>query len=231
MIKLNQLTKVYRTDEIESTALNEVSFEIKKGEFVSVMGPSGCGKSTLLNILGLLDKPESGSYQFLGEEVSHLNEKGRSNIRKKNIGFIFQNFNLIDELTVFENIELPLLYNKVPASERKQRVNALIEKIGISHRASHFPQQLSGGQQQRVAVARALITRPPLILADEPTGNLDSSHGNEVMELLCELHEAGTTIVMVTHSPHDASYSERIINLLDGQIVSENKSKLTQAVI
>ncbi len=231
MIKLNQLTKVYRTDEIESTALNEVSFEIKKGEFVSVMGPSGCGKSTLLNILGLLDKPESGSYKFLGEEVSHLNEKGRSNIRKKNIGFIFQNFNLIDELTVFENIELPLLYNKVPASERKQRVNALIEKIGISHRASHFPQQLSGGQQQRVAVARALITKPPLILADEPTGNLDSSHGNEVMELLCELHEAGTTIVMVTHSPHDASYSERIINLLDGQIVSENKSKLTQAVI
>jgi len=231
MIKLNQLTKVYRTDEIESTALNEVSFEITKGEFVSVMGPSGCGKSTLLNILGLLDKPESGSYEFLEHEVAHLNEKGRSDIRKKNIGFIFQNFNLIDELTVFENIELPLLYNKVPASERKQRVNELIEKIGISHRASHFPQQLSGGQQQRVAVARALITKPPLILADEPTGNLDSSHGNEVMELLCELHEAGTTIIMVTHSSHDASYSGRIINLLDGQIVSENKNKLSQAVI
>ncbi|WP_341214857.1 ABC transporter ATP-binding protein [uncultured Wocania sp.] len=231
MIKLNQLTKVYRTDEIESTALNEVSFEINKGEFVSVMGPSGCGKSTLLNILGLLDKPESGSYEFLGEEVAHLNEKGRSDIRKKNIGFIFQNFNLIDELTVFENIELPLLYNKVPASERKQRVNELIEKIGISHRASHFPQQLSGGQQQRVAVARALITKPPLILADEPTGNLDSSHGNEVMELLCELHEAGTTIIMVTHSSHDASYSERIINLLDGQIVSESKNKLAKAIV
>ncbi len=231
MIKLNQLTKVYRTDEIESTALNEVSFEINKGEFVSIMGPSGCGKSTLLNILGLLDKPESGSYEFLGSEVSHLNEKGRSEIRKKNIGFIFQNFNLIDELTVFENIELPLLYNKVPAAERKQRVNEIIEKIGISHRSSHFPQQLSGGQQQRVAVARALINKPPLILADEPTGNLDSSHGNEVMELLCELHEAGTTIIMVTHSAHDASYSGRIINLLDGQIVSESKNKLAKAIV
>ena len=231
MIKLNELTKVYRTDEIESTALNAVSFEINKGEFVSIMGPSGCGKSTLLNILGMLDKPESGSYEFLGNEVAHLKEKGRSDVRKKNIGFIFQNFNLIDELTVFENIELPLLYNKVPASERKQRVNELLEKIGIAHRASHFPQQLSGGQQQRVAVARALITKPPLILADEPTGNLDSSHGNEVMELICDLHEAGTTIVMVTHSSHDASYSDRIINLLDGQIVSEKKNKLVKAAI
>ena len=231
MIKLNKLTKVYRTDEVESTALNEVSFEIKKGEFVSVMGPSGCGKSTLLNILGMLDKPESGSYKFQGEEIGNLNEKGRSLVRKKNIGFIFQNFNLIDELTVFENIELPLIYNKVSASERKIRVNELIEKIGISHRSSHFPQQLSGGQQQRVAVARALITKPPLILADEPTGNLDSSHGNEVMELMCELHEAGTTIVMVTHSSHDASYSERTINLLDGQVVSERKSKVSQVAI
>ena len=231
MIKLNNLSKVYRTAEIESTALNEVSFEINQGEFVSVMGPSGCGKSTLLNILGMLDKPESGSYQFLGNEVAQLNEKGRSDVRKKNIGFIFQNFNLIDELTVFENIELPLLYNKVGSAERKKRVNELIEKIGIAHRASHFPQQLSGGQQQRVAVARALITKPPLILADEPTGNLDSSHGNEVMELMCELNEAGTTIIMVTHSAHDASYSNRIINLLDGQIVSEKKSKLVQAAI
>ena len=231
MIKLNKLTKVYRTDEIESTALNEVSFEIKKGEFVSVMGPSGCGKSTLLNILGMLDKPESGSYEFNGIEVSKLNEKGRSLKRKGNIGFIFQNFNLIDELTVFENIELPLIYNKVSSSERKKRVNELIEKIGIAHRASHFPQQLSGGQQQRVAVARALITRPNLILADEPTGNLDSSHGNEVMELLCELNEEGTTIVMVTHSSHDASYSERTINLLDGQIVSQKKSNLRQAAV
>lgn len=231
MIKLNKLSKVYRTDEIESTALNEVSFKINQGEFVSVMGPSGCGKSTLLNILGMLDKPESGSYEFLGNEVSKLNEKGRSEVRKKNIGFIFQNFNLIDELTVFENIELPLIYNNVSAAERKKRVSELIEKIGISHRATHFPQQLSGGQQQRVAVARALITRPPLILADEPTGNLDSSHGNEVMELLCELNEEGTTIVMVTHSSHDASYSQRVINLLDGQIVSEKKIKLAQAAI
>ena len=231
MIKLSNLSKVYRTDEIESTALNEVSFEINEGEFVSIMGPSGCGKSTLLNILGMLDKPESGSYQFLDNEVAQLKEKERSDVRKKNIGFIFQNFILIDELTVFENIELPLLYNKVNSSERKKRVNELIEKIGISHRASHYPQQLSGGQQQRVAVARALITKPPLILADEPTGNLDSSHGNEVMELMCELNEAGTTIIMVTHSAHDASYSNRIINLLDGQVVSEKKSKSVQAAI
>ena len=231
MIKLENLSKVYRTEEIESTALNQVSFQIEKGEFVSVMGPSGCGKSTLLNILGMLDKPESGSYEFLGKEVSGLNEKGRSAVRKQNIGFIFQNFNLIDELTVFENIELPLIYNKVSAAERKSRVNELIEKIGVSHRASHFPQQLSGGQQQRVAVARALITKPPLILADEPTGNLDSSHGNEVMELLCNLNEAGTTIIMVTHSSHDASYSQRIINLLDGQIVSEKRSKLSQTAV
>lgn len=231
MIKLENLTKVYRTDEIESTALNQVTFEIKKGEFVSIMGPSGCGKSTLLNILGLLDKPESGSYQFLDQEVSHFNEKERSGVRKSNIGFVFQNFNLIDELTVFENIELPLIYNKIPASERKERVNAIIEKIGISHRSSHFPQQLSGGQQQRVAVARALITRPPLVLADEPTGNLDSSNGNEVMELLCELHEEGTTIIMVTHSAHDASYSNRIINLLDGQVISEKKGTLSQKAV
>ena len=231
MIKLENLTKVYRTDEIESTALNQVSFEIKKGEFVSIMGPSGCGKSTLLNILGMLDKPESGSYKFLGTEISGLNEKGRSSVRKENIGFIFQNFNLIDELTVFENIELPLIYNRVSGSERKKRVDELIDKMGISHRTSHFPQQLSGGQQQRVAVARALITKPPLILADEPTGNLDSSHGNEVMELLCELNEAGTTIIMVTHSPHDASFSGRVINLLDGQIVSEKKSKLNQVAV
>ena len=231
MILLENLTKVYRTDEIECTALNNISFSIEKGEFVSIMGPSGCGKSTLLNIFGMLDKPESGSYKFQGNEVSHLNEKGRSNVRKQNIGFIFQNFNLIDELTVFENIELPLIYNKMSASDRKERVNSILEKIGISHRASHFPQQLSGGQQQRVAVARALVTKPPLILADEPTGNLDSSNGNEVMELLCDLNEEGTTIVMVTHSAHDASYSNRIINLLDGQIVSEKISKVSQAAV
>lgn len=231
MIKLKNLTKVYRTEELESTALNQVSFEINQGEFVSIMGPSGCGKSTLLNILGMLDKPESGSYEFQDKEIAQYNEKQRSEIRKKNIGFIFQNFNLIDELTVFENIELPLIYNNISASERKIRVDEIIHKIGISHRSNHFPQQLSGGQQQRVAVARALITKPSLILADEPTGNLDSSHGNEVMELLCELNEAGTTIIMVTHSAHDASYSDRTINLLDGQVVSEKKSKLNQAVV
>lgn len=231
MIKLKNLTKVYRTDEIESTALNQVSFEINKGEFVSIMGPSGCGKSTLLNILGMLDKPESGSYQFQDTEIAGLKEKDRASVRKANIGFIFQNFNLIDELTVFENIELPLIYSKVSAAERKERVNDLIEKIGISHRSSHFPQQLSGGQQQRVAVARALVTKPHLILADEPTGNLDSSHGNEVMEMLCELNEAGTTVIMVTHSSHDASYSGRTINLLDGQVISEKKSMAKQAVV
>lgn len=231
MIKLKNLTKIYRTDELESTALNEVSFEINPGEFVSIMGPSGCGKSTLLNILGMLDKPESGSYEFLGKEIAQYNEKQRSDLRKKNIGFIFQNFNLIEELTVFENIELPLIYNKINSSERKKRVDEIIQKIGISHRANHYPQQLSGGQQQRVAVSRALVTNPSLILADEPTGNLDTSHGNEVMDLLCKLNESGTTIVMVTHSAHDASFSNRTINLLDGKIVSEKESKLSQAAV
>lgn len=231
MIKLKNLTKIYRTDELESTALNQVSFEINSGEFVSIMGPSGCGKSTLLNILGMLDKPESGSYEFLGKEIAQYNEKQRSEIRKKNIGFIFQNFNLIDELTVFENIELPLIYNKISSSERKKRVDDIIQKIGVAHRSNHYPQQLSGGQQQRVAVARALITEPELILADEPTGNLDSSHGNEVMDLLCKLNESGTTIIMVTHSAHDASYSNRTINLLDGQIVAQKEIKLSRAAV
>ncbi|MEO0583244.1 MAG: ABC transporter ATP-binding protein, partial [Bacteroidota bacterium] len=213
--------KIYRTEEIETSALNQVSLEILKGEFVSIMGPSGCGKSTLLNILGLLDQPESGSYQFLGDEMSQLNERGRAQIRKKHFGFVFQNFNLIDELTVFENVELPLIYNKISSSDRKSQVKEILERIGISHRTNHFPQQLSGGQQQRVAVARALVTNPEVILADEPTGNLDSSNGNEVMELLCELNDAGTTVIMVTHSQNDASYSSRVINLLDGQVVSE----------
>ncbi len=224
MIKLNALNKIYRTDEIETTALNNVGLEISKGEFVSIMGPSGCGKSTLLNILGLLDKPESGSYKLLNNEVASLNEKERSQIRKKHFGFVFQNFNLIEELTVFENVELPLIYNEYSAKDRTKIVNEILERIGIAHRANHFPQQLSGGQQQRVAVARALVTNPDVILADEPTGNLDSSNGNEVMELLCELNESGTTIIMVTHSQNDASYSSRIINLLDGQIVSEQKA-------
>lgn len=224
MIKLSSLSKIYRTEEIETTALNQVSIEIVKGEFVSIMGPSGCGKSTLLNILGLLDKPEEGSYLFLENEMAHLSEKERAKVRKKHFGFVFQNFNLIDELTVFENVELPLIYNDISAKERKVKVDEILERIGIAHRSNHFPQQLSGGQQQRVAVARALVTNPEVILADEPTGNLDSSNGNEVMELLCELNDAGTTIVMVTHSSNDASYSSRIINLLDGQVVSERTS-------
>ncbi|MFT4666603.1 MAG: putative ABC transport system ATP-binding protein [Polaribacter sp.] len=224
MITLKELTKVYRTDEIETAALNEVSLHISKGEFVSIMGPSGCGKSTLLNMLGMLDTAESGSYQFFDQEITNLKKKERSKVRTKHIGFIFQNFNLIDELTVFENVELPLIYARIPQKKRKESVDLILERIGIAHRAEHFPQQLSGGQQQRVAVARALVNKPDLILADEPTGNLDSSNGNEVMELLCELNESGTTIVMVTHSPHDASYSNRIVNLLDGQIISERKT-------
>ncbi|MEL6252053.1 MAG: ABC transporter ATP-binding protein [Bacteroidota bacterium] len=230
MITLKALSKIYRTDEIETTALNEISIDIQKGEFVSVMGPSGCGKSTMLNILGLLDKPEQGSYSFLGEEMANLNERERSKVRKKHFGFVFQNFNLIDELTVFENVELPLIYNNISAKERKEKVNEILERIGIAHRSNHFPQQLSGGQQQRVAVARALVTNPEVILADEPTGNLDSSNGNEVMELLCELNEAGTTIIMVTHSANDASYSSRIVNLLDGQIVSERTATKAKAI-
>ena len=230
MIKLENLTKVYRTDEVETTALNEVSFEIKKGEFVSIMGPSGCGKSTLLNLLGMLDRPERGKYEFMENQISGMNERQRSEIRKKHVGFVFQNFNLIDELTVFENIELPLIYNNISSKQRKKRVDEIIERIGISHRSNHFPQQLSGGQQQRVAVARALVSKPDLILADEPTGNLDSSNGNEVMELLCELNELGTTIIMVTHSSHDASYSNRVINLMDGEVVSERKAKMNERI-
>lgn len=225
MIKIENLQKVYKTEEIETTALNGIDLYVHKGEFVSIMGPSGCGKSTLLNVMGLLDKPEGGRYGFDGTDLLTLNDKERSNFRKKNMGFVFQNFNLIDELTVFENIELPLIYNKVPSSERKRLVNEIIERMNIVNRSGHFPQQLSGGQQQRVAVARALVTKPKLVLADEPTGNLDSTHGNEVMELLCELNEAGTTIVMVTHSSHDASFSNRIINLKDGHVVSEKVNK------
>ena len=222
MIKITDLEKFYRTEEVQTIAINKLSFEVKEGEFVSVMGPSGCGKSTLLNILGLLDDPNGGSYLFNGTEVAGFNERKRANLRKHNIGFVFQSFNLIDELSVFENVELPLIYTGVKAAERKERVHEVLEKMQIMHRRKHFPQQLSGGQQQRVAVARAVVNNPKLILADEPTGNLDSSNGNEVMDLLTELNATGTTIIMVTHSEHDAKYSHRIIRMLDGQKVTEN---------
>ncbi|KEQ30657.1 ABC transporter ATP-binding protein [Pedobacter antarcticus] len=225
MIKLTNLQKVYQTEEVETTALNGINLHVSTGEFVSIMGPSGCGKSTLLNVMGLLDKPESGSYLFMETELLTLNEKARSVFRKQHMGFVFQNFNLIDELTVAENIELPLIYNKVPAGTRKKLVDEMLQRMNIVNRGGHFPQQLSGGQQQRVAVGRALITKPKLVLADEPTGNLDSTHGNEVMELLCELNDQGTTIVMVTHSSHDASFSNRIINLKDGHVISEKINK------
>jgi len=226
MVQTNQLVKVFRTDEIETTALNKVDLTVEEGEFTAVMGPSGCGKSTLLNLLGLLDNPTSGNLYFMDQEVSRLKEKKRTNLRKGNIGFVFQSFNLIDELSVYENVELPLLYMKVPSSERKKKVEDVLERMKMSHRRKHFPQQLSGGQQQRVAVARALVANPKLILADEPTGNLDSAHGEEVMNLLKELNDEGTTIVMVTHSPSDAEYARRIVHLFDGQIVSENVTKL-----
>ena len=222
MLKLTNLEKIYRTEDIETVALNKLSIEVKKGEFVAIMGPSGCGKSTLLNIIGLLDDAESGSFMFNDEEVIKYNERKRADLRKRNIGFVFQSFNLIDELTVYENVELPLLYLGIDADERKKRVEAVLEKVQIMHRRNHFPQQLSGGQQQRCAVARAVVNNPKLILADEPTGNLDSKNGNEVMELLTDLNSQGTTVVMVTHSEHDARYAHRIIRMLDGQVVMEN---------
>ncbi|MEA5138732.1 ABC transporter ATP-binding protein [Arcicella rigui] len=222
MLKITDLEKIYRTEDIETVALNKLSLEVKTGEFVAIMGPSGCGKSTLLNIIGMLDDAEKGSFMFNGEEIIHFNERRRADLRKRNIGFVFQSFNLIDELTVYENVELPLLYLGVDATERKQRVEAVLEKVQIMHRRNHFPQQLSGGQQQRCAVARAVVNNPKLILADEPTGNLDSTNGNEVMQLLTELNEAGTTVVMVTHSEHDARFAHRIIRLLDGKVVMEN---------
>lgn len=221
MIKTNDLTKIFRTEEVETTALNKVSLEVKEGEYVAVMGPSGCGKSTLLNILGLLDNPTSGSYIFNGTEVANLRERDRTIFRKGNIGFVFQSFNLIDELNVYENVELPLIYLKMKAGERKKKVDDALTRMKIAHRAKHFPQQLSGGQQQRVAIARAVVANPKLILADEPTGNLDSKNGLEVINLLSELNKEGTTIVMVTHSDHDAGYAHRIINLFDGQIVKQ----------
>lgn len=220
MIKIEGLSKYFRTEEVETIALNKVNLEVNDGEFVAIMGPSGCGKSTLLNILGLLDNPTEGDYFLAGNEVGHLREKERTQVRKGNIGFVFQSFNLIDELNVFENVELPLTYLKMKSSERKEKVNNILKRMNISHRSHHFPQQLSGGQQQRVAIARAVVSNPEMILADEPTGNLDSKNGLEVMDLLTELNKEGTTIIMVTHSQHDASYAHRVINLFDGSIVS-----------
>ena len=221
MIKTENLQKIFRTEEVETYALNNVSLEIDAGEFVAIMGPSGCGKSTLLNILGLLDNPSSGKYILNGTDVSAFHERERTRLRKGVIGFVFQSFNLIEELNVYENIELPLLYMSIPSAERKQKVQAAMDRMQIPHRAKHFPNQLSGGQQQRVAIARAVVAEPKIILADEPTGNLDSKNGKEVMNLLTELNTDGTTVIMVTHSQHDAGYAARIINLFDGQLVTE----------
>ncbi len=226
MLRIEGLSKYFRTEEVETIALNHVSMEVAPGEFVAIMGPSGCGKSTLLNILGLLDNPSDGTYYLLDKEVGSLKEKERTLYRKGNIGFVFQSFNLIDELNVFENVELPLIYLRIPAKKRKEMVNDILNRMNISHRAGHFPQQLSGGQQQRVAIARAVVAQPKLILADEPTGNLDTKNGQEVMTLLSELNREGTTIIMVTHSQRDSTYAHRIINLLDGQIVDSVKNEL-----
>ena len=223
MIQLNDIKKIFRTEEVETFALNGVGLEVKEGEFVAIMGPSGCGKSTLLNILGLLDNPSEGTYRLNGRDVSTLKEDERTELRKGCIGFVFQSFNLIDELNVYENVELPLLYMGVASKERKQRVMDVLRRVNMSHRSKHFPNQLSGGQQQRAAIARAVISRPKLILADEPTGNLDSKNGFEVMNLLAKLHEEGTTIVMVTHSRHDAGFADRIVNLFDGQVVNNTE--------
>ncbi len=223
MINIKDLDKIYRTEEIETLALSKIKLHVKEGEFLAVMGPSGCGKSTLLNVIGLLDDIDGGRYAFNKIDVSHFNERKRAQLRKHNIGFVFQSFNLIDELTVYENVELPLIYTKVPKSERKEMVKTVLEKVQIMHRRNHFPQQLSGGQQQRVAVARAVVTNPKVILADEPTGNLDSTNGNEVMNMLTELNESGTTIVMVTHSEHDAKFADRIVRMLDGEIIMQQE--------
>ena len=222
MIRTEKLTKVFRTEDVETTALLDVDIHVKEGEFVAVMGPSGCGKSTLLNILGLHDNPTGGKYFFNDEEVGHYKESQRTHLRRENIGFVFQSFNLIDELNVFENVELPLTYLKIPSAKRKARVREVLRRMNIGHREKHFPQQLSGGQQQRVAIARAVVANPKLILADEPTGNLDSKNGREVMDLLSELNREGTTIIMVTHSQHDAGFAHRIIHLFDGKVVEES---------
>ena len=229
MIEMHDLTKAYRTADVETTALNSINLEVKAGEFIAVMGPSGCGKSTLLNVMGMLDSPDAGRYAFLGEDVADYAEAKLADIRKHNVGFIFQSFNLVDELSVAENVMLPLLYQKVPATERQQKVQTVLERVGIAHRAEHRPQQLSGGQQQRVAVARAVVTNPKLILADEPTGNLDSTNGEEVLELLNQLNGDGTTIVMVTHDQGHADHASRVVHMLDGRILSENVVGLQQA--
>lgn len=226
IIRIEGLVKLFRTEEVETTALDNIDLEIERGEFTSIMGASGCGKSTLMHILGLIDNPDEGRYWFLDEEVSSYSERQRAQLRKENIGFVFQSFNLIDELTVQENVELPLIYTKCPANERASKVEAVLERMDMTHRVNHFPQQLSGGQQQRVAVARAIVNEPNLILADEPTGNLDSEHGADVMKILSSLNEEGTTVVMVTHSPEDAAFGKRIVRMLDGRIVEES-AKLT----
>lgn len=231
MIQIQQLKKSFRTEEVETLALNGVDLNVAEGEFVAIMGPSGCGKSTLLNIIGMLDNPTDGSYQFAGHQVGGLKESQRTQLRKGNLGFVFQSFNLIDELTVYENVELPLIYLKMNKSERREKVTKVLERMKIAHREKHFPQQLSGGQQQRVAIARAVVTNPKLILADEPTGNLDSKNGIEVMNLLTELNQEGTTIVMVTHSDRDSHYAHRIINLFDGQIVTQSQNKPMGAMV
>jgi putative ABC transport system ATP-binding protein len=222
MLNLKNLSKIYQTDTVQTTALRDVNLTIKTGEFTAIMGPSGCGKSTLLNVIGLIDKPNSGEYWFQNEDIAQKPELALAKIRKKHIGFIFQSFNLIDELTVAENIELALLYHDIPAAERKLRVDEAMDKVGIGHRAKHMPSQLSGGQQQRVAVGRAVVAKPAMILADEPTGNLDSSHGEEVMRMLRQLNDDGTTVIMVTHTPQHADYARRIVNLIDGKIISES---------
>ncbi len=231
MIQIENLKKSFRTEEVETLALNGVDLSVAEGEFVAIMGPSGCGKSTLLNIIGMLDNPTEGSYQFAGHQVGGLRESQRTQLRKGNLGFVFQSFNLIDELTVYENVELPLIYLKMSKAERRQKVKTVLERMKIAHREKHFPQQLSGGQQQRVAIARAVVTNPKLILADEPTGNLDSKNGIEVMNLLTELNQEGTTIVMVTHSDRDSHYAHRVINLFDGQIVTQSQNKPMGAMV
>lgn len=230
IIETENLAKLYRTEEVETTALNGVCLTVEEGEFVSIMGPSGCGKSTLMHILGLIDGASSGQYKFLDEDVSKLPERKRAPIRKANIGFVFQSFNLIDELTVFENVELPLQYNKIPVRQRKPKVEAVLDRFNIGHRMKHFPSQLSGGQQQRVAVARAIVNKPNLILADEPTGNLDSEHGDEVMKMLCQLNDEGTTVLMVTHSEENAAFGDRIVRLLDGKVISESRERRRNSV-